>query len=303
MLLALLAGAGRVIAAPDAGKQPVPAADSHLLTMAVLAAAAVALALIIRCRWYRLAAAPTRPKRFAPEVSLALAIAMLIAGPIAWQAARMVFGIDAALHRQTGAAEPLSLPLLAQQALAIYAGQAVIMLIYAVRRAPADGPDARIMRTHAVFIALAAIVLLWPITASAGWLAAVVAGWLGAPPPDVIAHDTLRLLADSPLDGWFIVMVVLVLLLVPTLEEVLYRGLLQEAMIRVGARRWPAIILTSILFAAMHWQNTAPHAVVALFVLSLGFGWVFERTGRLTAPIAMHVMFNLGNLSLALLVP
>jgi len=42
-----------------------------------------------------------------------------------------------------------------------------------------------------------------------------------------------------------------------------------------------------------------PHALIGLFVFGLGLGWAYERTGRLWAPIAMHALFNAGNLMLA----
>ena len=41
--------------------------------------------------------------------------------------------------------------------------------------------------------------------------------------------------------------------------------------------------------------------VPPLLVLGAGFGWVYDKTGRLTAPIVMHALFNAGNLVLALL--
>ncbi len=86
----------------------------------------------------------------------------------------------------------------------------------------------------------------------------------------------------------------------PLLEEVMYRGLVQQVLRQLGVRPWPAIVLTSAAFAAMHWSIASPHALVPLFVLSLGFGWAYERSGRLLAPFVMHALFNLGNLLLAL---
>ena len=86
----------------------------------------------------------------------------------------------------------------------------------------------------------------------------------------------------------------------PIIEEVMYRGLLQQVIVSVGIRRWPAIIITSVFFALMHIDAAQPHAVLALFVLSLGFGLVYERTGRLLAPIVMHALFNAANLALGL---
>jgi membrane protease YdiL (CAAX protease family) len=51
-----------------------------------------------------------------------------------------------------------------------------------------------------------------------------------------------------------------------------------------------AIALTSLFFAALH----APQwpAPIPLFVLALGLGAVYQRTGSLIAPICMHALFN-----------
>ena len=51
-----------------------------------------------------------------------------------------------------------------------------------------------------------------------------------------------------------------------------------------------AIVVTSLLFAAMHLpQWPAP---IAIFLLSLGLGTLYQRTGSLLAAIAMHGTFN-----------
>jgi membrane protease YdiL (CAAX protease family) len=51
-----------------------------------------------------------------------------------------------------------------------------------------------------------------------------------------------------------------------------------------------AIILTSLFFAALHAaQWPAP---IPLFLLALGLGLVYQRTGSLIAPICMHAVFN-----------
>jgi Type II CAAX prenyl endopeptidase Rce1-like len=51
-----------------------------------------------------------------------------------------------------------------------------------------------------------------------------------------------------------------------------------------------AIVITSLIFAALH----APQwpAPIAIFVLSLGLGTLAYRTGSLLAPIVMHACFN-----------
>ncbi len=48
----------------------------------------------------------------------------------------------------------------------------------------------------------------------------------------------------------------------------------------------------------MHVGVARWHALAALLVLSIGLGWVYEKTGRLTAAISMHVLFNAANLGL-----
>jgi membrane protease YdiL (CAAX protease family) len=59
---------------------------------------------------------------------------------------------------------------------------------------------------------------------------------------------------------------------------------------RSTSRAGAAIVLTSLIFAALHAaQWPAP---IPLFVLALGLGVVYQRTGSLLAPICMHALFN-----------
>ncbi len=54
---------------------------------------------------------------------------------------------------------------------------------------------------------------------------------------------------------------------------------------------WPAIWATSLLFAVAHYsQGPAP---ISLFVLSLGLGYLYQRTGSVLACIVMHLLLNL----------
>jgi membrane protease YdiL (CAAX protease family) len=53
---------------------------------------------------------------------------------------------------------------------------------------------------------------------------------------------------------------------------------------------WQAVVLTSLFFATVHLpQWPAP---IAIFVLSLALGTVYQRTGSLIASIFMHATFN-----------
>lgn len=53
---------------------------------------------------------------------------------------------------------------------------------------------------------------------------------------------------------------------------------------------WLPVVVTSLLFAGMHYQEWP--APVALFPLSLVLGYLYQRTGRLVAPVVLHALFN-----------
>ena len=73
----------------------------------------------------------------------------------------------------------------------------------------------------------------------------------------------------------------------PALEELLFRGFLQSALIGLVGP-WRAILATSIVFAALH----DPGAMVPIFTLSLLLCWLRYRTGRLEAAILAHCVWN-----------
>jgi membrane protease YdiL (CAAX protease family) len=86
-------------------------------------------------------------------------------------------------------------------------------------------------------------------------------------------------------------------------EEVFYRGYLQT---RLRARFGPvaSLVGASGLFAARHYTQVLlawPHIpwgsatiwVAATFIVGLGFGWLYERSGSLLPAIVCHYLFNL----------
>jgi membrane protease YdiL (CAAX protease family) len=60
---------------------------------------------------------------------------------------------------------------------------------------------------------------------------------------------------------------------------------------RSPIRIWLAVVVTSILFALIHPLWMAP----LIFVLSLGLGYAYERTGNLWTNIFIHALFNTAN--------
>jgi hypothetical protein len=90
-------------------------------------------------------------------------------------------------------------------------------------------------------------------------------------------------------------------LLYPVVEEIVFRGLIQE-LVRDHISRQSlgpvtiANLLTSLLFAGLHFIYHAPLWAALVFFPSLVFGFFKDRTHHLVAPIILHVFYNAGYL-------
>jgi uncharacterized protein len=85
----------------------------------------------------------------------------------------------------------------------------------------------------------------------------------------------------------------LLILLQAGSEEVLLRGWLQPV-IATRLPAWTAVLISALLFAALHLLGgaRAPMALLNLFLGGLLFGLLALRTGGLAAPIAAHFAWN-----------
>ena len=81
--------------------------------------------------------------------------------------------------------------------------------------------------------------------------------------------------------------VLLAVLVVPLLEELVFRGALQPMLVRslgiIGG-----IGVTATLFAYLHGAG----AFLPILALALLLSWLRERTGRLAPCVAVHVLHN-----------
>jgi len=84
--------------------------------------------------------------------------------------------------------------------------------------------------------------------------------------------------------GWFLLLV-LVGIGAPVVEELFYRGLLQRSLLKRGLPAWASVVLGAAVFAAML-------QFLGLFVFGLVAGVLAHRSGRLGPSIAAHVGFN-----------
>jgi membrane protease YdiL (CAAX protease family) len=114
-------------------------------------------------------------------------------------------------------------------------------------------------------------------------------------------HALVRLARDSQNAGALVLISFAAVIVAPLVEEFLVRVLLQgwlEKKQRAFRQRrgdpsespagWGPIVVSGAIFAALHgWPDA-----VALFVLSLFLGYAYQRTHRIVAPLAMHMLVN-----------
>jgi len=112
-------------------------------------------------------------------------------------------------------------------------------------------------------------------------------GW-----PDIFSRSRVernaRDLYDQAHGGWLLGLVLIVVIGAPVVEELVYRGLLQGAMVR-RLNDAVAVVAVAAFFAAIHFRWVE---FPGLFVFGLILGVCALRTGRLGMGIAAHMAFN-----------
>jgi membrane protease YdiL (CAAX protease family) len=146
-----------------------------------------------------------------------------------------------------------------------------------------------------LILGLLTLFVIYPIVLVISQVSSVALHWAGRADPK--PNAVLEIVAASHQRGVVILGIVMAVLVAPLFEEIAFRGFLQTVLARLFspsgkrsvAARWIAVIITSICFALVHgeWAFMPP-----LFVLALGLGYLYERTGNLWGNIAVHAAFN-----------
>lgn len=93
----------------------------------------------------------------------------------------------------------------------------------------------------------------------------------------------------------FVLMAITVTTIVPFVEELLFRGFMQN-WLRKYIGRGRAIFLTAFIFACFHYSHGQGignfELIISLFSLSLFLGYIYERQQTLWASIGLHSTFN-----------
>ncbi len=173
----------------------------------------------------------------------------------------------------------------------------------------------------------------WPVIAAATiglcYLTQLVAKWFGIELPDQANIELVKRYA-----GWnrtFILLCAQVIILMPAIEELIFRYCLFRLPIKVGralrahrnhdsaetaplndcgeagvlALPLTVATISSILFSAAHYlfQPWPDAAFIALFFFGLAQCWLYKKTARLWCAILNHGLFNLTNLVLLFILP
>ena len=80
----------------------------------------------------------------------------------------------------------------------------------------------------------------------------------------------------------------------PIVEEIIFRGLLYSPLYRKTGR-YPAIILSSLIFAYGHSVEIYPSITIAafgIFIMGILQAWLYDRSGSLFPPIIVHMFQN-----------
>jgi membrane protease YdiL (CAAX protease family) len=89
----------------------------------------------------------------------------------------------------------------------------------------------------------------------------------------------------------------LLIVLAPLLEEIVFRGGIQESLLRRlspsrAAGSWVVNVATAIAFAAAHTLTQLSFVSVLTVLPALVIGWLYQRTRRLAPCVALHAFFN-----------
>ena len=85
----------------------------------------------------------------------------------------------------------------------------------------------------------------------------------------------------------------ILLLLSPLLEEIVFRGLLQDLVLSWCRQQWLGLLILNLAFAGLHFRiNNSILYLFPVFMCGLIFSYAKIRFTRLIYPIVLHVYYN-----------
>ena len=199
----------------------------------------------------------------------------------------LFFGLVVGSVRSSGKAEPVLDPVGLISSIAFQFILAGIVTAFVIRRIrPVEWLGLRWPRWRWGFlIAPAAVLVMWLFFG--GLQASGFMQWIESLGVETV-QDTVKILQNSNDPVILGLMAFAAVIAAPFCEEIVFRGYLYSATKRF-AGPWAAAVCSALVFAAAHGSIAA---LLPLFVFGCVLVFIYEKTGSLWAPIAVHFCFN-----------
>ncbi len=229
----------------------------------------------------------------------------LLSGGIVFLAPSLVAAPLSTMEFLVGASPDSLRSIAIVQGIAYLAGIAVALGLVTMASKAASQSGLKLHWVDAA-VGLGLLLLVFPIVLLAGDLAQLVHVQLtSGGSVDRVAHPLLRMMVENKGNPWTWVLIASAVIGAPIVEETVYRGFLQSGLLRLTGQVWISLIVSAAVFGTVHAigpsESVSPwYAAVQVGVLGLACGAAFERTKRLSVPIAMHAAFNAVNVGVAM---
>lgn len=133
------------------------------------------------------------------------------------------------------------------------------------------------------------------IAVGIGWLVVLIAAsdaLLYLSGRDLVTTFQLQSYTSASAEGWVPAMLFAAIVIAPAGEEFMFRGFLFRGWARSERSAWPAIVVISLLWAALHVQYDWT-GILQIFVVGLFLGWMRLRSRSTLLTFLLHALFNL----------
>jgi membrane protease YdiL (CAAX protease family) len=108
---------------------------------------------------------------------------------------------------------------------------------------------------------------------------------------DVVTPFQVEIYRSARESGSWFPLLIAIVVGAPLAEEIMFRGFLFRGWAQKPRQVWPAIVVISLLWAAMHTQYDW-FGIGQIFIIGLVLGWIRWRSGSTLLVILLHGMVN-----------
>jgi membrane protease YdiL (CAAX protease family) len=109
---------------------------------------------------------------------------------------------------------------------------------------------------------------------------------------ELVTPFQLQSYTTAAAEGWLPAMAFAAIIVAPAGEEIMFRGFLFRGFVRSERSAWPAIVVISLLWAALHVQYDWA-GMLQIFIIGLFLGWMRWTSGSMLLTFLLHALFNL----------